>query len=94
MDHHKDYDQLLELQGAISELTAAIRALPEAMQVEAFLGACAAFLQPLSRECVVDLRRNVRERYPNIGDDSEVMILIDGHLALRGLLDQSSSQGD
>ncbi len=72
------------LQAVLQELAATIRSLPEEQQLDAFLASCASLLEALNESTIVETLELLRGRFP--GDDNEVLMLLEGHLAMRQLL--------
>lgn len=72
------------LQTVLQELAATIRSLPQEQQLDAFLASCASLLKTLSEPTIVETLQQLRERFPR--DDNEVVMLLEGHLAMRQLL--------
>lgn len=82
---HEDPETPPGIRRALAELGEMIRELPAEMRMEVFLLVCAELLRPMSREAVLHLREVMRQQFPELPEDSEVMNLIAGHLAWREL---------
>jgi hypothetical protein len=81
----EDPDALSRFRGALAQLSGLIHTLPPHLQGEVFLRICADFLHPLDLPAIIRLQTLLREQFPELDEESDVMLLIEGHIVLRQL---------